>query len=100
VCTDPALRSLHDALPIFSVVVRNLYVGQGNITRIGNDDRVFDDLTFCAVCFAAIGRLGDRDRRRLYSRDFNIVLTGSQRIPVWRSEEHTSELQSPFALAR
>src|SRR5207248_4648751 len=91
--------SLHDALPIFREVVPQ--VGRVPCTTIDNhalpvrnesSDRDGATWICSRVVVVRPGSPGNRDRRR----DVHGVLDRVDRRP--RSEEHTSELQSPYDL--
>src|SRR5207248_9018965 len=84
----PSTLSLHDALPIFTNIARTVEeLKERNIWVVGLDERgtqTYDALDYNMDCAIVLGAEGKGV---------------SLRSPlIQRSEEHTSELQSPYDL--
>src|SRR5690348_17606244 len=90
--TEIYTLSLHDALPIL------FFHGTHVISRCILISHLRNDFIF-PRCFGERARFVDRPRKRLLYIDVFVALHGSHRSNgMSRSEEHTSELQSPVHL--
>src|SRR5207248_10518415 len=95
-CPPPYSLSLHDALPIYRTVKLNWLDETLDLFLAGMSDAdIYEALRERLKDELSVGSTAQRGSRE---KTITLLMKTWVRVPVPRSEEHTSELQSPYDL--